>query len=328
MKRRDIILVSLAVAGIILVILYTQGFFKKQENTFINPVLTESNNKIWTYLEKDYSGTDRISLPHNNKERDIPVFYKYCANLMSKYNTIIVTPENIHQYLSEKDLPFNNVYESQLSFKNRSDIIGAALLYKHGGLFLERGTVLMKDPKPLLQKLEIYDLITFGMARNPPGPSCCSVENMPNNQAIASRPGNPMLPLYKKKLLNYCESGNIKGGNFENPGSNALAESLVHIKKTSSSTPNIPKRPFNHFNFGANFDGTRDHHHNFVDFNLLLGKEDIVYASPNQIYFISTPTDELYRVPSWGWFLKLSEEQFNESDIYLIKTLNLKLKEL
>ena len=67
---------------------------------------------------------------------------------------------------------------------------------------------------------------------------------------------------------------------------------------------------------------------NFVDFNLLLGKEDIVYASPNQIYFISTPTDELYRVPSWGWFLKLSEEQFNESDIYLIKTLNLKLKEL
>ena len=67
---------------------------------------------------------------------------------------------------------------------------------------------------------------------------------------------------------------------------------------------------------------------NFVDFNLLLGKEDIVYASPNQIYFISTPTDELYSVPSWGWFLKLSEEQFNESDIYLIKTLNLKLKEL
>ena len=91
MKRRDIILVSLAVAGIILVVLYTQGFFKKQENTFINPVLTESNNKIWTYLEKDYSGTDRISLPHNNKERDIPVFYKYCANLMSKYNTIIVS---------------------------------------------------------------------------------------------------------------------------------------------------------------------------------------------------------------------------------------------
>ena len=328
MKRSDIVIISVAIATIAIIVLNSQGFFDKPKNTFINPVLTVNNNKIWTYLEKDYSGSDRVSLPYNNQERDIPVFYKYCANLMSKYNTIIVTPENIGQYLTQNEIPFNNVYDSQLSFKNRSDIIGAALLYKHGGLFLERGTILMKDPKPLLQKLEIYDLITFGLARNPPGPSCCSVDNMPNNQALASRPGNPLLPLYKQKLLQYCEAGKIKGGNFDSAGSNALAEALIHIKDTSSSTPNIPKRPFNHFNFGANFDGTRDHHHNFVDFNLLLGKEDIKYASPNQIYFISTPTDELYSVPSWGWFLNLSEDQFNESDIYLVKTLNLKLKTL
>ena len=259
MERRNIIFISLAIASIILILLYIQGFFDKPKNTFVNPELTVRNNKIWTYLEKDYSGTDRVSLPYNNDKRDIPVFYKKCAKLMSKYNTIVVTPENINQYLSENELPFNNMYDSQLSFKNRSDIIGSALLYKYGGIFFERGTILMKDPKPLLQKLEIYDLITFGLARNP---------------------------------------------------------------------PNIPKRPYNHFNFGANFDGTRDHHNNFVDFNLLLGKGDIKYASPNSIYFISTPTDELYKVPVYSWFLKLSENQFDESDIYIAKTLNLKLKTL
>ena len=315
------ILLCIMVAVVILVVLYNMDFFKNPVNTFVNPVLTARNNKIWTYLEKDYTGTDRISLPYNNHKRDIPVFYKKCVELMKKYNVIVVTPENIHQYLSVEELPFNNNPDSQLSFKTRSDIIAASLLYKHGGLFLERGTVLMKDPTPLLQKLEIYDLITFGLARDPPGPSCCSVENMPNNQVLASRPGNPMLPLYKQKLLGYCQSGVVKGGNFDNHGTVALSESLKHIKETSQGTPNIPKRPFNHFNFGANFDGTRDHHNNYVDFNLLLGKGDIEYASPNQIYFISTPTEHLYNSASYSWFLNLSEEQLKNSDIYVAKVL-------
>ena len=247
---------------------------------------------------------------------------------MKKYNVIVVTPENIHQFLTEQELLFRNTYNSELSFKTRSDLIGAALLYKYGGLFLERGTVLMKDPKPLLQKLEIYDLITFGLARNPPGPSCCSVDNIPNNQALASRPGNPMLPLYMDKLLEYCKTGTVAGGNYQNIGTNALSESLIHIKNTSSSTLNIPKRPFNHFNFGANFDGTRDQHNYYVDFSVLLGKEDLKFPNKNTLYFISTPTEDLYTIPSWSWFLFLSEDQFNESDIYIVRVLQAKLKEL
>ena len=320
--------VSLVLAAIVLMALFYCGHFDKQKENFTNPELTPDNRMIFTYLEKDYSGTDRISLPYNNVKRDIPVFYLYCANLMQKYSTVVVTPENIGQYLTPSEIPFRNEYSSQLSFKNRSDLIGAALLYKYGGLFLERGTVLMKDPKPILQKLEIYDLITFGLARNPPGPSCCSVDNQPNNQALASRPNNPVLKLYISKLYQYCTSGVIAGGNFDNAGSNALAGALTQTKEASSSGPNTPKRPFNHFNFGADFDGTRDHHNNFVDFNILLGSMPVEFVSPNSLYFISTPTDELYRGRQYSWFLNLSEEQFDESDIYLVNVLKSKLKSI
>lgn len=323
---RDIskkIIAAILVSLTILMILHTFHFFDKV-NTFKNKPLTQSNNKIWTYLEKEYTGTDRVCLPYNNAYRDIPVFFKYCSNLLQKYDTVVVTPENIRQYLSEEEIPFKNEYSSKLSFKNRSDLIGAALLYKYGGLFVERGTIILKDPTPVLQKLELYDLVTFGLARNPPAPSCCSVENMPNNQILASKPNNPVLKIYSKKLYEYCTSGTCPGGNFDNTGTNALSKSIIYMKE-DKTIPNEPKKSFNVFNFGAEYDGTRDSEHRFVGFNRLLGSMDIDFVAPESLYFISTPANELYSIQEYSWFLNLSEKQFNESDIYVVHLLKEKL---
>ena len=316
---------TLVLATIILMVLYSCGCLDKKQH-FTNPQLTENNNKIFTYIEKEYSGTDRVCLPYNNVSRDIPVFYKYCANLMQKHGAIVVTPENINNYLTEEEIPFTNGYSSQLTFKNRSDLIGSALLYKYGGLFLERGTILMKDPKVILHKLELYDMVTFGLARNPPGLTCCSVENMPNNQVLASRPQNPALKLYSSYLFEYCKSGVIAGGNFDSAGSNALSKALIDIKKANPNRPNTPNRPFNDFNFGAEYDGTRDKRHGYIDFKLLLGFEDINFVSPESLLFISTPTNELSNITEFSWFLNLSEKQFNDSDIYVVRVLHEKLK--
>ena len=56
-------------------------------------------------------------------------------------------------------------------------------------------------------------------------------------------------------------------------------------------------------------------------FEILKNKKVIIFGVPGAF----TPTCSEQHLPS---FLKLSEEQFNESDIYLVKTLNLKLKTL
>ena len=317
--ENDKIKMCVLLSLIVLMVLYMNGYFDTEEG-FEVPQLTQNNNKIFTYLEKNYKGTDRVSLPFNNRVRDIPVFFKYSANLMSKYSVVVVTPENINHYLTQSEIPFRNSPDSMLSFKNRSDLIGAALLYKYGGMFVERGTIMMKDPTPLLEKLTMYDTITIGMSRHAPGPSCCSIENAPNNQILISRPDNPLLKKYMSNLFSVCSSGVVKGGNFDNPGIKALSDALVKENETNPS--------FKHINFGADFDGTRDHHNNYVDYNLLLGNEDVIYKSIDTLYFISSPTDELYRIPQYSWFLTSNEEDFAETNVFLTRILKTKLKDI
>jgi len=314
MKRIAIYVLIILLVSMICFCGYNREYIRdKVPHTVIKP-------KIFTYLEKDYTGSDRISLPYNSSYRGIAPFYKYCVTLMEKYSVIVITPENLSEYLTASELPFVNRPDSQLSFKNRSDLIGSALLYKYGGMFLERGTVMMKDPSPLLEKLKEYNLVTFGLSRNPPGPSCCSVENMPNNQILISRANNPMLKLYSQYLFEYCKGGNISGGNFDSPGTNALSKSLIQIKSDTSLS-------FQHLNYGATYDGTRDEQNNFVDFDQLLGSVSIKFKNPEKLYFISTPTYSLYN-NKYSWFLKLSDTQFSQVESYIVRVLLLKLKSI
>lgn len=316
--EKNIMVLVVIVIMLIGIFIYTDMFGLLYKNK-IHPLITELNNEfnkptkhiekqfIWTYLEEPDILDKNINIQLLHKNKNFPILFNYCLQIMNnkvnkKYNAFqVLTPENIKDYLP--DFPIEMNAESKYPLKFRTDMVGAMLLSKYGGLFLSPATLVMKSLDEIMYKLKFnYDLITFGGSERVI--NSCNNKHNPGNYVIGAKKDNPIINLYKNKMLE-----NLKKDNFINntTGEDILANVLTEFK------------PNKHFHFDCTHTGNVDLRNNMIKTKQFYGYEPIQFKNKDNIIFISLPYDIILENIEYQWFNNLSEEQFFNSNIQLTK---------
>uniref|UniRef100_A0A6C0C4X9 Uncharacterized protein n=1 Tax=viral metagenome TaxID=1070528 RepID=A0A6C0C4X9_9ZZZZ len=317
MEKNILVLVFIAIM-LIGVFLYTD-IFNSLYNNQIHPLITEIGNRmnkptkhiekqlIWTYLEEPETLDKDINIQLLNKNKNFPILFNFCLQIMNnkinkKYNAFhVVTPDNIKEYLPEFPIEMNA--ESRYPLKFRTDLVGAMLLSKYGGLFLSPATLVMKSMDEIMYKLKFnYDLITFGGSERVI--NSCNNKYNPGNYVISAKKDNPVITLYKDKMLD-----NLKKDNFINSttGEDLLSNVLTDLK------------PNNHFHFDCTHTGNVDIRNNMIKTKQFYGYEPLEFKDKDNIIFITLPYDIILENIEYQWFNNLSEDQFFNSNIQLTK---------
>jgi hypothetical protein len=301
-----------------------------------DPVAKLGENIVWTYIERPYSGSSSKTQFSNNFVEDIPYYLKICTLLMEKtcrqnIKFIVLTPENICKYLS--DFPIIMNITSQYSLKYRVDLLGSYILEKYGGIWLSPGTLIQKQTffVDIFKKLKEVDLVTFGsddsIINN------CSLELHPDNMVIAAKKDNQIISLYKNILkrqqINYqlpvdsierinntnnrdlIDTSHYNLSQDSNIGVYAIGEAFRVAK--------VSELPFTHHNFSCLYDGRKDIYNRYITVKDLLSTSEIYFANKDKLLFIAVPYHDLYELSDTLWFYNLSESQFYESQLNLVK---------
>ena len=336
----------LSVLFVLLAVYYYKPHLLGLEH-FVNyePKASVGENIVWTYIERPYDGSKSKTQFSHNFIEDIPYYLKICVLLMEKacrgnIKFIVLTPENICKYLS--DFPIIMNITSQYSLKYRVDLLGSFILEKYGGIWLSPGTVIRKKSffVDIFNKLKEVDLVTFGsddsIINN------CSLDSNPDNMVIAAKKQDPIISLYKNvlkrqqikyqlpidslKRINDANNKDLIDTSHFNLaqdskiGVYSLGEALRIAKKT--------ELPFTHINFSCLYDGRKDIYNRYITVKDLLSTSEIYFANNDKLLFISVPYHELYELGDYLWFYNLSESQFYESNLNLVKFVKKGIKSL
>lgn len=263
----------------------------------INPLKT---NVIWTYVEifNDYKD---IPLLYDTKQ--ISVYFKKCVDKLQENspNLIVLTPLNIKYYLPT--FPIKMVKDSKIPFRKRVDILFSFILYEYGGLCVSPGTILYNS-KLLSEKLYNHDLVTVGSS--PRIINGVNYNKSPNTYIIGSKPRTIFISEYKRLLLMTVKNNHLY--------------SVINKESYDILSELLEKNNILHYHFGPEFDGTYNTNQRLLELNDYLGTEKINFLSPSNIFAVSVPYEKLM-LKNYEWFLRLSEQQFNESNLEIKKLL-------
>jgi len=301
-----------------------------------DPLVKSGENIVWTYIERPYSGSKSKSHFSNNYLEDIPYYLKICTLLMEKacrinIKFIVLTPENICKYLS--DFPIIMNFTSQYSLKYRVDLLGSYILEKYGGVWLSPGTLIRKKDfyVDIFKKLKEVDLVTFGsddsIINN------CSLETNPDNLVIAAKRENVIISLYKNLLkrqqikyqLPIDTIDRINGHDnrdiIDTSRFNLSQDSNIGVYSLGESfrIAKVSEIPFTHYNLSCLYDGRKDIYNRYITIKDLLSTSEIYFANNDKLLFIAVPYYDLYELSDTRWFYNLSESQFYDSKINLVK---------
>ena len=252
--------------------------------------------KVWTYIEPP--SYKQIQLYDHSGE--IPVFFESCIEKMkqSTNNLIVLTPENIQEYLPNFSIQMGE--NAKYPLKKRIDLLFACILEKYGGLCLSPGTILYKL-NDIFSQTYHCDLVSVGGS---PSVIQASASNLyPNTYVIGSKQGSSFMKIYKQELLKHINNPPIQSYN--------ILSRLIQLYK--------PKQ----YHFGTEYDGTMNKHMKLITVNEYLGNYPIEFLNKNKLYLISFPYDILYNRNEYKWFLNLSEKQFKNSHSQVNKLLHL-----
>ena len=252
----------------------------------LNPLKTYH---LWTYIEAE-EPTKQIQLLNNHI--DIPVYLKQCLDKMSG-NLTILTPINIEKFIP--GFPINMSKSSPLSLKKRTDILFAFILEKYGGICISPGTIVYNLTEPL-REVYINDMVTFGSST--PVNTGSKSPHYPDTYIIGSKPNTELISNYKQKLLDTT---------FKN-SAEILSECLQ-------------EKEYKTKHYGPKFVGTHDMNNNKLTLSDYLNQTKINYLSKKDHLAIILPYNELINNNEYRWFLNLSEEQFNNSNLEIIRLL-------
>ena len=138
-----------------------------ERNTYKHKVIKRFlKRKYWkilrSYKEKSYSVDPSFAdsypiwfLRWDGKD-SMPPIVKACYESIIKnsngHKVILLTKDNLNQYISLPDYIFKKIESGKLSITHLSDIIRLSLLYEHGGLWLD-STVFLSSPLPPLPEI-------------------------------------------------------------------------------------------------------------------------------------------------------------------------------
>jgi len=285
----------------------------------IHPLITELHNKfnkptkhiekqfVWTYIEEPEFLDKNINVQLLNKDKNFTILFNFCLQIMNnkinkKYNAFhVISPENIKDYLPEFPIEMNA--DSKYSLKFRVDLLGSMLLSKYGGLYLSPATLVLKSLDEIMYKLKYnYDLITFGGSERVI--NSCNNKNNPGNYVIAAKKDNPVINLYKEKMLE-----NLNKNNFINSstGEDLLANAISNVKDNK------------HFHFDCSYTGNTDIKNNMIKIRQFYGYEPIQFKDKDNIIFIILSYDIILENIEYQWFNNLSQDQFFNSNTQLSK---------
>lgn len=285
----------------------------------IHPLIDELNNRfnkptkhiekqvIWTYIEEPEIFDKNVNIQLLNKNKNFTILFNMCLQIMNnkinkKYNVFhVITPENVKNYLP--DFPIEMSSSSVYPLKFRVDLLGSMLLSKYGGLYLSPSTLVLKSLDEIMYKLKYnYDLITFGGSERVI--NSCNNKNNPGNYVIAAKKDNPVINLYKEKMLE-----NLNKNNFINSstGEDLLANAISNVKDNK------------HFHFDCSYTGNTDIKNNMIKIRQFYGYEPIQFKDKDNIIFIILPYDIILENIEYQWFNNLSQDQFFNSNTQLAK---------
>lgn len=154
----------------------TEGFQDTNTNTNTNKPI------IWMYWENKETNTRH------------PVYLDVCLETIKKhcassFNIIVLDEHTVFDYLPEvrRDL------DAKCSIPQKTDYYRYMLLYKYGGIWLDSDIIMMKDLRPLIDKLASttkYEYIGAGCHGNKCTPSGYP---KPSNWFMASRKGGKLM---------------------------------------------------------------------------------------------------------------------------------------
>lgn len=160
-------------------LLWWIGFFCRSKYSWqiTSFALSKKTNWLDAYIEKKYSdiinkfqhlteSKNEESIPHNTiwifwgqGEDSMPKLVRACYNQLRKYNDniILLTKENIDEYISLNSRILEKVNLGLIGYANYSDIIRNTLLKTHGGLWLD-STVWVSETIPFktLYNMPVY----------------------------------------------------------------------------------------------------------------------------------------------------------------------------
>ena len=257
----------------------------------INPLKT---SVIWTYTEifNDYKD---IPLLYDTKR--IPIYFKKCIDKLQENspNLIVLTPLNILYYLP--DFPIKMIKNTKIPFRKRVDILFSYILYEYGGICVSPGTIVYKM-KTLINSLLNNDLITVGSS--PRIINGVNYKKSPNTYIIGSKPKSNIISEYKRLLLISVKNNHLY--DMINKESYDILSDLLKTNKVI------------HYHYGPEFDGTYSNNQRLLDINDYLGTHKINFMNPSNIFAVCVPYEKLL-LRNYEWFLRMSEEQFNQSNL-------------
>jgi hypothetical protein len=249
---------------------------------------------IWLYWE-------------NKPGKSMPVYLNLCLDTIKfhcerDFNIILLNEKSVYDYL-----PGLRTDLEHLMIAQKTDYIRAKLLYTYGGIWMDVDTVVMRNLKPIIDKLKDYDFVGFGCT----GMYCKNGFPNPSNQLLAARKGSI---LFKHVLDNLDRKLNHKTANYNyfDLGKKVIWEELSKLRKKN----------YNYYHFDSSFDGSRlkngrwmRPHYYFNSDNKLLDEDKlhVIFLSNHDI------SSGLINRDIYDPFLKLSRNELLKQEYWLSK---------
>jgi len=244
----------------------------------------ETPNHIWLYWENVPGKTksNLIDLCHDT-------IYRHCKN---SFHIHLLDENTVYDYLPKLRRDLNEI----LSIPHKSDYIRYCLLYKYGGIWLDSDTIILKDLKPLLNKIISYGFIASGpnyiSTDNPMQYGLLmneTINNRPNIGTIGCIKNHPLL----KILIDNCDKmfENHSKLNYLDISYYNLWDALDYLSLNGLSYYHIPSECNYHNNDNKYYTN-----------NMLYSTQDLDLFCMKKAYFImfyntSSSKKNVFRIP-------------------------------
>jgi len=153
-------------------------------------------NTIWAYYKYPNGPSAFVDLNIQTWKKQNP-----------EMNVILVNESNVKQYVPDMPDEFFRMPYDQC----KSDIIRAATIYHHGGLYMDTDFLVLKPLGPYLNLLEDNDIISYSDEKTTTSTTCSKTYS---SNWHAGKKGNPFSSVWwrniKKLLTRKCPSGDYQ----------------------------------------------------------------------------------------------------------------------
>ena len=262
---------------------------------------SKKNNKpiLWVHSKNEINSRNWLSFSSRNSKEVNQGYIEMCINTITKhcsksFKICLINDESFSRLLPNWGIELNKLAEPIKSSVRQ--LAFTKLLHKYGGLCIPNSTIMLKDPKPLMDVF-LMDKDFF------------AVETLSRNKSADT--------------LKFVPSANIMGARQNSE----TLDTLIQYSQIQISTDNTDEKNFlGNFNIKL-FDMYKKNEINVInakqfgmkdrDNNEIL-IEDLLSSSPIRLvsdcYCIVIPKDELLKRTKFNWFVRLNKSQIIESD--------------